>query len=153
MNKIAKSVTNILKLLPTHFVSNICHQHRCSLYTAIFFIMILSKDVIFVPELGDLVSQKWYSEIEHWSFRTHGPKETSPPNVHTGYFSAMLWRSTTRFGIGLSEHNGMLFIVARYYPHPNSKGEFEKNVLPLKDINDMYDGTSMEVWCRLTQNL
>jgi len=24
-----KSVTNILNLSPTHFVSNICHQHRC----------------------------------------------------------------------------------------------------------------------------
>ena len=26
----AKTVTNILKLSPTHFVSNIRHQHRCS---------------------------------------------------------------------------------------------------------------------------
>ena len=119
----------------------------------ILLLMILFKDVIFHPELGDTVSQKWYSEIEHWSFRTHGLKETSPPNAHVGYFSAMLWRSTTRFGIGLSEHNGMLFIVARYYPHPNTIGEFEKNVMPLKDINDMYDGTSMKVWYRFTANI
>ena len=28
--KTAKTVTNISKLSPTHFVSNICHQHRCS---------------------------------------------------------------------------------------------------------------------------
>ena len=30
MAKIKKTVTNILKLPPTHFVSNIGHQHRCS---------------------------------------------------------------------------------------------------------------------------
>ena len=102
------------------------------------------KDVLFHPDLGDEVSRKWYQEIEHWSFRSHGPKETSPPNVHVGYFSAMMWRSTTRFGIGLSEHNGKLFIVARYYPHPNTQGEFEDNVMPLKDINDMFDGESMK---------
>ena len=56
----------------------------------------------------------------------------------------MLWRETTRFGIGLSEYKGKLFIVARYYPHPNTIGEFEENVQPLKDINDMYDGKSMQ---------
>ena len=30
VTKIAKTVTNIFKLSPTHFVSNIRHQHRCS---------------------------------------------------------------------------------------------------------------------------
>ena len=29
VTKIAKPVTNTLKLSPTHFVSNIRHQHRC----------------------------------------------------------------------------------------------------------------------------
>ena len=28
--KMAKTVNHILKLLPTHFVSNIRHQHRCN---------------------------------------------------------------------------------------------------------------------------
>ena len=100
--------------------------------------------MIFHPDLGDEVSRRWYEEIEHWSFRTHSRKETSPSNAHTGYFTAMLWRDTTRFGIGLSEYRGKLFIVARYYPHPNTIGEFEDNVQPLKDINDMYDGKSMQ---------
>ena len=30
VTEMAKTVTNILKLSPTHFVSNIRHQHRCS---------------------------------------------------------------------------------------------------------------------------
>ena len=30
VTKMVKTVTNILKLSPTHFVSNIRHQHRCS---------------------------------------------------------------------------------------------------------------------------
>ena len=30
VTEIAKTVTNILTLSPTHFVSNIRHQHRCS---------------------------------------------------------------------------------------------------------------------------
>ena len=31
MTKMAETVTNILFLSPTHFVSNIRHQHRCNL--------------------------------------------------------------------------------------------------------------------------
>ena len=34
VTKMAKTVTNILKLSPTHFVSNISHQHRCSPFEA-----------------------------------------------------------------------------------------------------------------------
>ena len=33
VTKMAKTATNILKLSPTHFVSNIRHQHRYSLVT------------------------------------------------------------------------------------------------------------------------
>ena len=34
VTKMTETVTNILKLLPTHFVSNIRHQHRQLLFTS-----------------------------------------------------------------------------------------------------------------------
>ena len=34
-------------------------------------------DVIFHPDLGDDVSQKWYDEIQHWSFKTNTSKSSS----------------------------------------------------------------------------
>lgn len=96
-----------------------------------FTINTLVQDVIFCPDLGDAVSQKWYQEIDHWSFKNHDRKDTSPPKAHIGYFTAMLWKETRKFGIGFGEENGKLFIVARYFPHPNAKGQFKENVQPL----------------------
>ena len=52
VTKIAKSVTNILKLSPTHFVSIIRHQHRCSCFTTFF-----NK-----KKSQDLAKYKWNSE-------------------------------------------------------------------------------------------
>ena len=42
-DQIAKSVTNILKLSPTHFVSNIRHLHRCSPFLDLIFYMLHSE--------------------------------------------------------------------------------------------------------------
>ena len=35
VTKMVKTVTKILKFSPTHFVSNICHQHLCSQFNRI----------------------------------------------------------------------------------------------------------------------
>ena len=101
--------------------------------------------MIFHPDLGDEVSRKWYEEIEHWSFKNGAAKRDSPPHVHTGFFTAMIWSGVTHFGIGFCEFNGHLYIVARYYPHPNMPGEFIDNITNLKEVTDMYKGSELEV--------
>ena len=54
-----KTVTNILKLSPTHFVSNIRHQHRCSQYLAILINPLVDITVI----IKILRCNLWNSEI------------------------------------------------------------------------------------------
>ena len=46
VTKVAKSVTNILKLSPTYFVSNVRHQHRCSPSISV-------ATSMFVTDVGD----------------------------------------------------------------------------------------------------
>ena len=102
-------------------------------------------DVLFDPDMGDEVARMWYKEIEHWSFRKGEPKKDSPPGVHTGFFTAMIWRGVTNFGIGHCEFNGKLYIVARYYPHPNMPGEFLENISPPKEVTQMFKGNELSV--------
>ena len=47
VTKMAKTVTNIVILSPTHFVSNIRHQHRCSHMNNCLSIIILVKYLFF----------------------------------------------------------------------------------------------------------
>ena len=54
----------------------------------------------------------------------------------------MIWRDTRKFGIGFSEFQGKLFIVARYFPHPNGHGQFKENVQPL--IENVFPGANNE---------
>ena len=56
----------------------------------------------------------------------------------------MVWRAVTHFGIGHCEFNGKLYIVARYYPHPNMPTEFLDNIFPLKEMTEMYKGTELK---------
>ena len=104
-----------------------------------------ADDVIFHPDLGDEVSRKWYEEIEHWSFKNGTAKRDRGAHVHTGFFTAMIWRGVTRFGIGFCEFNGHLYIVARYYPHPNMPDEFIENVTNVKEVTEMYKGSELAV--------
>ena len=61
---IAKTVTNILKLSPTHMVSNIRHQHRCS------------------PLKRNKISSQWFmksknclNEVRKWSWKIREVEE------------------------------------------------------------------------------
>ena len=67
--EMAKTVTNILKLSPTHFVSNIRHQHRCShifgfsthlkvLFFVAFWYLFPQKSKNFFPVLRTLPCQR-----------------------------------------------------------------------------------------------
>ncbi|MFT7816267.1 hypothetical protein cypCar-00029755 [Arapaima gigas] len=51
----------------------------------------------------------------------------------SGHFTAMVWRSTKKLGVGkATASDGSTFVVARYFPAGNitNQGHFEANVLP-----------------------
>lgn len=52
-----------------------------------------------------------------------------------GHFTAMVWKSTKKLGVGkATASDGSSFVVARYFPAGNitNQGHFENNVLPAK---------------------
>uniref|UniRef100_A0A3Q2ZV33 GLI pathogenesis-related 2, like n=1 Tax=Kryptolebias marmoratus TaxID=37003 RepID=A0A3Q2ZV33_KRYMA len=53
----------------------------------------------------------------------------------SGHFTAMVWKSSKKLGVGkASASDGSSFVVARYFPAGNitNKGHFENNVLSAK---------------------
>lgn len=60
---------------------------------------------------------------------------TTPPPPPTGHFTAMVWKSTKKLGVGkATASDGSSFVVARYFPAGNitNQGHFDNNVLPAK---------------------
>lgn len=53
-------------------------------------------------------------------------------SMSTGHFTQLAWSDSTEFGIGMArgEQNGMpcVFVVGRFKPSGNYKGEYKKNV-------------------------
>lgn len=82
----------------------------------------------FVSSCSDAV-ESWYSEIEFYNFQHPGFSKA------TGHFTAVVWKSTTKMGAALTKivsDNGMTrtFVVARYSPAGNVRGQFAANVKP-----------------------
>uniref|UniRef100_G3P2B0 GLI pathogenesis-related 2, like n=1 Tax=Gasterosteus aculeatus TaxID=69293 RepID=G3P2B0_GASAC len=53
----------------------------------------------------------------------------------SGHFTAMVWKSSNKLGVGkATASDGSSFVVARYFPAGNitNQGHFENNVLPAK---------------------
>ena len=84
-----KSVTNISKLSPTHFVSNIHHQHRCSLDWALILARNASqKFLVFRFQTLEFSNVSNLNLRRIW-IRNHGRERTYiqhfPPNAYEGY--------------------------------------------------------------------
>lgn len=78
---------------------------------------------------GKDVADRWYDEVKQYSFNNPGFSSG------TGHFTAMVWKSTTKLGVGkATASDGSSFVVARYFPAGNvtNKGHFDSNVLPAK---------------------
>lgn len=75
---------------------------------------------------GQQVSQSWYDEIKQYNFKK------SEFSGATGHFTALVWCSSLRLGVGRGRAaNGAVFVVTNYDPPGNMKGDFKTNVLPL----------------------
>ena len=68
----------------------------------------------------------WYEEIKDYNFNQPGFSE------ETGHFTALVWKSSTRFGIGIAidPKTTRTFIVMNLSPPGNVIGQFKENVLP-----------------------
>uniref|UniRef100_A0A3Q3VP48 Golgi-associated plant pathogenesis-related protein 1 n=1 Tax=Mola mola TaxID=94237 RepID=A0A3Q3VP48_MOLML len=78
---------------------------------------------------GKDVAARWYDEVKNYNFNCPGFSSG------TGHFTAMVWQSTKKLGVGKAiASDGSSFVVARYFPAGNitNQGHFENNVLPLK---------------------
>ncbi|XP_068155181.1 Golgi-associated plant pathogenesis-related protein 1-like [Drosophila tropicalis] len=77
----------------------------------------------------ELCVQKWYDEIEFYDFAK------GKFSKKTGHFTAVIWKATTRVGVGYkwNPNKKVTYVVARYLPPGNVKGQFIENVpRPLK---------------------
>ncbi|KAG7470002.1 hypothetical protein MATL_G00135000 [Megalops atlanticus] len=76
---------------------------------------------------GKDVADRWYNEVKNYNFNRPGF------STGTGHFTAMVWKSTKKLGVGkATATDGSTFVVARYFPAGNitNQGHFEANVLP-----------------------
>ncbi|KAL6109164.1 GLI pathogenesis-related 2, like isoform X1 [Pungitius pungitius] len=78
---------------------------------------------------GKDVADRWYDEVKQYNFNRPGFSSA------TGHFTAMVWKSSNKLGVGkATASDGSSFVVARYFPAGNitNQGHFENNVLPAK---------------------
>ncbi|XP_062237144.1 Golgi-associated plant pathogenesis-related protein 1-like [Platichthys flesus] len=67
----------------------------------------------------------WYSEIKDYNWSSPGF------GMNTGHFTQVVWKDTTKLGVGVVSSGGNVYVVAQYSPpgNMNMSGYFEKNVL------------------------
>jgi len=76
---------------------------------------------------GNTVTNFWYDEVKEHNFKNHSHQLVSEN------FTQLVWKGTKEVGFGLAKGSqGEILTVAYYYPAGNTKGDFEKNVLPAK---------------------
>jgi glioma pathogenesis-related protein 2 len=80
------------------------------------------------PAAGATAS--WYGEVKNFDF--NNPE--GPHSGVTGHFTALVWKGTTKLGVGRVAGQGdkwwETFIVANFYPAGNMTGSFQANVSP-----------------------
>ncbi|XP_066910416.1 uncharacterized protein [Clytia hemisphaerica] len=77
----------------------------------------------------------WYDEIDDYDFKTHGKKASSPSNKMIGHFTQMVWKSTTKIGVGIAYKGSEIYIVAKYRARGNFIGRYAENVMPKTSEN------------------
>ncbi|KAF1745111.1 hypothetical protein MXB_796, partial [Myxobolus squamalis] len=76
-----------------------------------------------VPQ-GKKVTDMWYSESQNYDYNSQEVK------LDVCHFTQIVWAGTKEFGVFFCTADDECFIVARYYPPGNIKGEFKDNVFP-----------------------
>ncbi len=73
--------------------------------------------------IKDAVSQ-WYDGVNYYDFNNPGFRREA------GSFTAVVWKSSNKMGIGAAwnEFQNFWVIISYYAPSPNLQGAFEENV-------------------------
>ncbi|XP_030271976.1 Golgi-associated plant pathogenesis-related protein 1-like isoform X2 [Sparus aurata] len=76
---------------------------------------------------GKEAVESWYSEIKDYDWGSPGF------SGNTGHFTQVVWKDSTKLGVGMATNGKKVFVVGQYRPAGNMavKEYFEKNVLPL----------------------
>lgn len=79
-----------------------------------------------VPLTAREAIRNWYNEVCEYDF------DRGDFSMATGHFTQVVWADSKEFGIGkaMGEQHGMpcIFVVGRFKPSGNYKGEYKKNV-------------------------
>ena len=80
-----------------------------------------------IMKLMKLAIDDWYNEISLYNFNNPGF------SAATGHFTCLVWKSSTKFGmgIGLNTDTNEAYICFNNSPPSNVIGQFQQNVLPL----------------------
>ncbi|NEW41470.1 secretion protein [Nocardia cyriacigeorgica] len=72
----------------------------------------------------EVATQVWYDEIADYDYNNPGFAN------NTGHFTQLVWKASTRLGVGFSTKNNKHIVVALYLEHGNVTGRsnFEQNV-------------------------
>lgn len=69
----------------------------------------------------------WYDEIS--IYKPYLGREPNMANFMAwGHFTQVVWKSTSKLGMGIARKNGYIVVVANYDPPGNYKGNFAANV-------------------------
>ena len=67
----------------------------------------------------------WYEEHDKYNYSNPGFSST------TGHFTQIVWQNSKEMGAGKAvSSSGAQFVVARYQPPGNVRGQFPENVKP-----------------------
>ncbi|XP_001948456.2 uncharacterized protein LOC100162791 isoform X1 [Acyrthosiphon pisum] len=90
--------------------------------------------------LGEQAVDSWYNEITKFNIADEEPELGD--NIATHHMTQLLWKSSTKLGVGVSKSsNGMYNVVANYDPSGNVRGFFKDNLPEIKqeDIEEAMD--------------
>ncbi|MEU6829146.1 CAP family protein [Nocardia beijingensis] len=69
-----------------------------------------------------IATKMWYDEIKEYDFNNPGF------SMRTGHFTQVVWKASTRLGIGYASQGGTTVVVGLYNPPGNVEGQFPQNV-------------------------
>ncbi|KAL3318523.1 hypothetical protein Ciccas_002801 [Cichlidogyrus casuarinus] len=88
---------------------------------------------------GKLASNHWYSEIKDYNF-------DGDEQLNCGHFSQLIWKDCKEagFGVALSADKKKVFVVGRYLPPGNWRGQWKENI-PRPVSGEIYIPTDADI--------
>ncbi|KAI9301149.1 CAP domain-containing protein [Cunninghamella echinulata] len=84
----------------------------------------LGENIAMGQNSWNAVVKGWYDEEKHYDYNNPGYNEK------IGHFSAVVWKSTSKIGCGVTKcRNGAKLYSCNYKKPGNYEGQFKKNVL------------------------